>query len=111
MVQKVKEIEDFVTVAAFAIKNSTQLLDAKYHMFIKACDSAFVTLGNSKKLMLNRSKQIYENGLEYAVFEMAVCTFCHKIYLIGKINSEGYFQQKSMNDSFDEKEILYLVIS
>lgn len=103
-----EEIEDFVTVAAFAIKNSTQLLDAKYHMFIKACDSAFVTLGKSKKLMLNRNKQIYDNGLEYAVFEIAVCTFCHKIYLIGRISPEGYFQQKSMNDSFDEKEILYL---
>ena len=33
----IKEIEDFVAVAAYAVKNGTQLLDAKYHMFIKAC--------------------------------------------------------------------------
>lgn len=104
----VEDIEDFVTVASYALKNNTQLLDAKYHMFIKACDSAFVTLGKSKKLLLNRNKTIYENGLEYAVFEIAICTYCHRIYLIGKITTEGYFQQNSINDSVSEKEILYL---
>ena len=104
----VKEIENFVTVAAFAIKNSTQLLDAKYHMFIKACDSAFITVGKSKKLMLNRFKKIYDNGLEYAVFEIAVCTFCHKIYLIGTVSPEGYFHQESKTDGFEKKVILYL---
>lgn len=102
------EIEDFVTVAAYSIKNQVQLFDAKYHMFIKACDSAFVTIGKSKKFMLTRNRTIYERGLEYAVFEMAVCSFCHAVYLIGKINSQGYFVQNSMNDADDEKEILYL---
>lgn len=104
----VDEIEDFVVVAAYANKNSSQLLDAKYHMFIKACDSAFITLGKSKRLMLTRNKQYYDHGLEYAVFEIAVCTFCHKIYLVGKISPEGYFLQTSMNDNVGEKEILYL---
>ena len=104
----VAEIEDFVSVAAYAMKNDTKLFDAKYHMFIKACDSAFVTLGKSKKLSLNRNKQIYDNGLEYAVFEIGVCTFCHRVYLIGKVSPEGYFQQNSMYDEVGEKEILYL---
>ncbi|OLR58524.1 hypothetical protein BHF70_02145 [Anaerostipes sp. 494a] len=101
-------IENYVTVAAYAIKNNAQLFDAKYHMFIKACDSAFVTLGKSKKLMLTRNRQVFEHGLEYAVFEIAVCTFCHSVYLIGRVDAQGYFVQKSMNDSVDDKEILYL---
>lgn len=103
-----QNIEDFVTVASYAIKNGAQLFDAKYHMFIKACDSAFVTLGKSKKLMLTRNKHIYDKGLEYTVFEIAVCTYCHSIYLVGQISEQGYFIQKSMNDNVDEKEILYL---
>lgn len=90
------EVEDFVTVASYGIKDNAQLFDAKYHMFIRACDSAFVTIGKSKKLMLTRNRQIYDRGLEYAVFEIAVCTFCHAIYLTGIINENGYFVQKSM---------------
>lgn len=102
------EIEDFVTVAAFAYKDETMLLDAKYHMFMKACDSAFITLGNSKKLMLTRRKSIYEQEKEYAVFEFGVCSFCHSIYLLGHITHYGYFIQRSMEDGEREQDILYL---
>ena len=103
-----KELEDFVTVAAYAYKNETMLLDAKYHMFVKASDSAFITLGNSKKLMLTRQKQIYDQGREYAVFEIGVCTFCHSIYLLGKLTATGYFVQRSVEDGENTQEILYL---
>lgn len=103
-----EEIEDFVTVAAYAYKNETMLLDAKYHMFMKACDSAFITLGKSKKLMLTRKKSILENEKEYAVFEFGVCTFCHSIYLLGHIDEHGYFIQRSLEDGNREQDILYL---
>lgn len=102
------ELQDFVIVAAFAYKNDTMLLDAKYHMFVRACDSAFITLGKSKKLILTREKRIFDQGKEYAVFEIAVCTFCHSIYLLGKITDTGYFVQKSMEDGENTQEILYL---
>ena len=105
---KASEIEDFVTVAAYAYKNETMLLDAKYHMFMKASDSVFITIGASKKLMLTRNKEIYENGKEYAVFEIGVCTFCHEIYLLGKITETGYFVQRSVEDAEYSQEILYL---
>ena len=102
------QIEDFVTVAAYACQNSTMLLDAKYHMFMKACDSAFITLGKSKKLMLTRQKAILENQKEYSAFEFGVCTFCHSIYLLGHINEYGYFVQRSLEDGTREQDILYL---
>lgn len=103
-----KQVEDFVTVASYAEKNGSRLFDARYHMFIKASDSAFITLGRSKKLMLNRNRAIIDNGKEYAVFEMAVCSYCHAVYLIGHTNTQGYFDQDSMHDSMEGKEILYL---
>ena len=102
------QIQDFVTVATFGVKENVQLFDAKYHMFIKACDSAFITLGESKRLMLTRSNKLYEKNKEYAVFEIAVCTFCHKIYLIGQTDSSGYFVQNNKNSGLEGKEILYL---
>lgn len=102
------ELEDFVVVAAYAYKNDTMLLDAKYHMFVRACDSAFITLGKSKKLMLTRKKQIFEQEKEYAVFEIGICTFCHSIYLLGKLTETGYFVQRSMSDGENTQEILYL---
>lgn len=102
------ELEHFVTVAAYSYKNDTMLLDAKYHMFVKACDSAFITLGKSKKLMLTRKKQIFDQGKEYAVFEIGVCTFCHSIYLLGKLTATGYFMQRSVEDGENTQEILYL---
>ena len=103
-----RDLENFVTVAAYAYKNETMLLDAKYHMFIRASDSAFITLGNSKRLMLTRNKQIFDQGKEYAVFEFGICTFCHAIYLLGKITSTGYFIQRSVTDGIQTQEILYL---
>lgn len=103
-----RDLENFVTVAAYAYKNETMLLDAKYHMFVKASDSAFITLGNSKRLMLTRNKQIIDHGKEYAVFEFGICTFCHCIYLLGKTTGTGYFVQRSVADGSQTQEILYL---
>lgn len=104
----INQVEDFVTVASYAEKAGSRLFDARYHMFIKASDSAFITLGRSKKLMLNRNRTIIDAGIEYAVFEIAVCSYCHAIYLIGHTNAQGYFEQYSMHDSIEGKEILYL---
>ena len=104
----INQVEDFVTVASYAEKAGSRLFDARYHMFIKASDSAFITLGRSKKLILNRNRTIIDAGIEYAVFEIAVCSYCHAIYLIGHTNAQGYFEQYSMHDSIEGKEILYL---
>ncbi|MEE8817202.1 MAG: DEAD/DEAH box helicase [Lachnospiraceae bacterium] len=88
-----EQIVDFITVAAYGIRQGGQLLDAKYHMFIRATDSAFVTLPPSKKLMLTRNRKITDNGEDYQVFEIAVCRFCHRIYLTGTLDEDWYFVQ------------------
>ena len=59
----INQVEDFVTVASYAEKGGSRLFDARYHMFIKASDSAFITLGRSKKLMLNRNRTIIDAGI------------------------------------------------
>lgn len=103
-----QEIADFVTVAAYAVKGDTRLFDAKYHMFIKACDSAFIILGKSKKLILTRSNSIFDKGEEFTCFEISVCTSCHAIYLVGKITPLGYLKQTSLSDDSSMKEVFFL---
>ncbi len=105
---KKEDIVNLVTVAAYAIKERGQLLDAKYHMFLKATDSAFITLEPSKKLFLTRSNTIFENGEEYAVFEAAVCKYCHDIYLVGKIDEYGYYKQTGVENGRGMSTTLYL---
>ena len=103
-----KDIENLVTLAAYAIKEQGQLLDAKYHMFVKATDSAFITLPPSKKLMLTRNNKIFDKGEEYAVFEAAVCSYCHDIYLVGKLDDAGYFKQSGLETGLGQSTSLYL---
>lgn len=103
-----EEIVDFVTAAAFGIRQGGQLLDAKYHMFLRATDSAFITLAPSKKLMLTRQKKIIDGGEEYTVFEMAICRFCHSIYLVGALDDNGFFVQTGTELTNGKKAVIYL---
>lgn len=103
-----EDLADFITVASYAVKADTRLLDAKYHMFIRACDSAFITIGKYKSLSLTRKNQVSFNGEEYACFEIAVCNACHAIYLVGKTSPTGYLHQASVADDPSLKEVFYL---
>ncbi len=103
-----QDIVNLVTLASYAIKEQGQLLDAKYHMFVKATDSAFITLQPSKKLMLTRNNKIFDKGEEYAVFEAAVCSYCHDIYLVGKLDDAGYFKQSGLETGLGQNTSLYL---
>ena len=87
------DTEKFVTVSSAALKNGIRPFDARYHMFLRATESVFITLGPSKKLFFNRSKEYKpDTGLPEIVFEIGTCSFCHSIYLIGKINEKKLIQ-------------------
>ncbi len=80
------DIAAFVTVATRAVKDGGKLFDARYHTFLRAPESVFITLSPSKKLFLTGKKtHVDEDGSEYAVFEAATCTHCHTLYLLGRI--------------------------
>lgn len=102
-----QDVEDFVKVASMCVKNDDRLLDSRYHLFIKASESAFVTVGKVKKLFLTRHNVYYENGKNYAVFEIATCAICHEIYLVGKIENDCFVQMSGIDDA-NNKEILLL---
>lgn len=88
-----EEIELFVTVASHCEKEGVRLFDARYHMFLRATESAFITLAPSRKLFLTRRERYIEsNGQQFAVFEMLTCSACHTPYLVGRIE-KSYLKQ------------------
>lgn len=101
------QLTDFVTVASLAQKDGGKLFDARYHMFLRATESIFVTLAPDNHVMLNRSKFRIENGTAYKVFEVAVCSYCNSLYLIGKI-IDNRLEQYNLTDEIESKEIFLL---
>ena len=102
------EIERLVSAASFSEADGIRLLDARYHTFLRATESVFVTLQPSKKLFLTRAKDYYEStdGQRYKVFEVNVCNSCGITYLTGKIDPiTGCLEQSSKPGP---KDVFYL---
>ena len=92
------QVSDFVSVASNAVKNRKKLFDARYHMFIRATDGVFITLGQYKDLSLTRQTTKHVGELDYKYFEIVTCSQCHAIYLLGSIeneNGKNYLRQKA----------------
>jgi Zn-finger nucleic acid-binding protein len=94
-----EQVANFVAVAAKCDKNGDKLFDARYHMFLRATESVFITLYPSNRLFLTRKECHVENdGNSYKIFEIATCNSCHTIYLVGKVvdnflvQSAGFFE-------------------
>ena len=100
-------LAQLVAVASFSEYDGIRLLDARYHTFLRATESVFLTLPPSKKLFLTRAKEYFEatDGQQYKVFEISACNACHAIYLVGQLDSNMILQQSSRQDAGD---IFYL---
>lgn len=92
------EVENFVTVASKCEENGDRLFDARYHMFLRATESVFITLNPSCKLFLTRKQTHFEGNEEYKVFEIATCSSCHAIYLTGKIENNHLEQSSAVGE-------------
>lgn len=79
-------LADCVRVFTKANKNGAKLFDAKYHMFLRAPDSVFITLAPDKNLFLSRKKaHTKPDGTTLKVFEVGSCSNCHAMYLVGQV--------------------------
>lgn len=101
-----QDVVNIISVASQASKNKSALIKARYHMFAKAMEGAYITLGQHKKLMLNRNCDITFDGEEWRVFECAVCDDCGRIAVAGReINGKLEFA----NNSYDPDMEYYLL--
>lgn len=103
-----EEISSFVEVSSRACKNDLKLFDSRYHMFLRAADGVFITLSPHKDLFLERKNYIKHNDIQYKAFETVTCKQCHSLYLVGRIDDDHHFVQKSTVDSEEINEAFLL---
>ena len=103
-----QHLTDFVTVVTRAVHNGAKLFDARYHMFLRAADSVFVTLAPKKQLFLEARKTCFENGQAYKVFEIATCNHCHALYILGR-ESENHILEQATFVADQEPRSAYLI--
>lgn len=101
-----EDVVNLINVAVQADKNKTALIKARYHMFVRALEGAFITIGKHKKLFLTR-KTYHEIGDDmYKVFEASVCDDCGRLGIAGKIvNGKLEFANDMRNE---ETEVFLL---
>lgn len=104
-----KSVENFVSVASLCEFDGAKLFDARYHMFLRATDSVFISLNPVKKLFLTRKDEHVESdGTKYKVFEIGTCDSCHVIYLLGSIDDNGTLLQKTHFKNKSEMDMFLL---
>ena len=79
-----EDLVNLIYVASKAEKNKTSLIKARYHMFVRALEGAFITLNSNRKLYLTRQNYAEIDGDIWKVFEAAVCDDCGRIGVAGK---------------------------
>ena len=79
----VRSLTALVELITKSVSNDSKfpqkLYDIKYHMFIKAPDGAFITIGNHKELSLVTVNQI--DG--FKAFKIGICSNCKVPYIMG----------------------------
>ncbi|MCR4442917.1 MAG: DEAD/DEAH box helicase [Peptococcaceae bacterium] len=67
---------------------SQPLLPARYHVFVRAIEGAYLSLTPGLQLFLDRHETVKVKEREYPVFEISGCRQCGAVYLSG-ITAEG----------------------
>lgn len=103
-----EDLVNLIHIASKAEKGKTALIKARYHMFVRALEGAFITLDASKSLSLTRKSYTEIDGESWKVFEAAVCDDCGRIGIAGKtVNG----RLESSTNRFDDKTEVYLIRS
>lgn len=70
-------------------KEGAPLLPARYHMFVRAIEGAYISLYPKRQLYLERRESIEYDNKRYPVFEIATCRQCGAVYLVGTQDGES----------------------
>lgn len=99
-----KDLVNLINVASRAEKGKTALIKARYHMFVRALEGMYITIGPDKSVSLKRRKYTEDGSLR--MFEAVVCDDCGRIGIVGK-SRHGYFE--FVNNSWDDEKEIYLL--
>ena len=108
-----EDVVNLIKVVSQGEKNKTVLLKARYHMFVRALEGAFITIGDEKKLLLERAVSYPKEEPKWRVFEAVVCADCGRIGICGSISSDhlaipgelsgrSYYLLKENDEEFED---------
>jgi hypothetical protein len=89
--EKLEAIVELVDLCAAAKEKDGDmpLLPARYHVFVKALEGAYVSLYKKRKLFLDRRKTYQiDSGKSVVTFELANCQRCGQEYIVGRTENE-----------------------
>jgi len=114
-----KKSNDYLTALVYlankakSMEESVSLLPARYHLFIRAVEGAYITFLPEKQLFLERKEKHRYQDQEFPVFEIGSCRQCNALYLIGNmdtINNENYLSQPSQKYYKDNNSLSYYLV-
>ncbi len=79
------------------------LLSARYHLFLRALEGAYVTYAPTKRVLLDRQTRVDGS----AAFEVALCRECGQHYFVGRIVN-GEWEEAVRDPTQDEFGATYL---
>lgn len=114
---KEEAIVSLVEIAGIARPHASDspLLSARYHLFARAAEGAYLQFFPEKKIYLEPATSVEVAGHKYPVFEFGTCRYCGAPYLLGKSEQSG--SQKFLKQNllpYYEDEVLdehYLLAS
>ncbi len=103
-----QDIIDIMDVISATKKNGNRVFNARYHLFVKGLDGAYVTLKGSNKLFVRPQKTHSEEGREFRVFQISTCYNCGSIFILGKKKGENLIQMSRQSVDFTGYEAYLL---
>ena len=91
-------------------KDSQSLLPARYHVFVRAIEGAYLSLLPTRELYLERYEEIKKGSRVYKVFEAASCRGCGATYLAGSIQVDSEGRQILEQYTPESKELEYFLL-
>lgn len=97
--QRASALSDLVELLLLArdLKSDSPLLSARYHLFLRSLEGAFVSYWPEKRVYLDRKG----SGEQCTAFEVALCRECGQHYFVGRKNlgnSVNLARQEAIHD-------------
>ncbi|GFO97597.1 DEAD/DEAH box helicase [groundwater metagenome] len=101
-----------LAVKAKSCKDEAPLIPARYHLFVRAIEGAYLSLYPEKKIFLERHETVQHDGREYPVFEIAACRQCGAAYLVGETEKgeKSILRQPGKQYFEDVKKLEYYLL-
>jgi len=93
--------------------SASPLLSARYHLFVRAVEGAYLQFFPEKKIYLEPATSVEMEGHEYPIFEVGTCRYCGAPYILGKIvhvEDRAFLRQNVLPDYEDETQDQYFLL-